>query len=430
MVQSLSRHLLIERLGQRGEGIAQTPDGPVYVPYALPGDEVRAIVDGERGVLGEIITPSPDRIAPFCPHYGQCGGCAVQALASSAYQVWKRELVVSALAHAGVECTVDELIDAHGAGRRRAAFHARMQTDALGRTRVECGFMRARSHDVINIDHCPILTPAMAAAPRVAAAIAQAMGSLGKPLDLWITALDDGLDVDVQGAGAIPDDLRRRLAALAAKLDLVRLSIHGETLIQTRPPRLAMGQASVEPPPGAFLQATAAGEEKLAELVMALAGKSRHVADLFAGVGTFTLRLAQGARVHAVESSPAAIEALRRAAGRLPRAKTVTAVQRDLFRRPLDAEELTPFDAVVLDPPRAGAQSQSQALAASHVPLVVAVSCNVQTFARDARILLDGGYELQRVTPIDQFRHSPHVELVAAFRKAPVSAPRQRRLLG
>ncbi len=424
-----ARPVRIGRLGLRGEGIAQTPDGPLYVSYALPGELVSVYVEGERGALEQVIEPSVDRIAPFCVHYAQCGGCAVQALAEPAYLAWKTGLVEAALANAGIETKVAPIIDAHGEGRRRAAFHARVQADALGRYSVVTGFMRARSHDIVQIDNCPILAPALQNAPAVAHAIARAMAGLGKPLDIWVTALDDGLDVDVHGSGEPPEEMRRALVDLAGRLELVRLSIHGTTLIVTRPPRLTIGPALVEPPPGAFLQATRAGEEALAALVLERIGKARRVADLYAGVGTFTHPLAQRAQVHAVEYAQASVDALQRAANLTPGAKSVTSQARDLARRPLDADELAEFDAVVFDPPRAGAEAQARELAKSKVPRVIAVSCNVQTFARDARILLDGGFELDGVAPVDQFRHSPHVELVAAFSRPKPAKPR-RRLLG
>jgi len=209
----------------------------------------------------------------------------------------------------------------------------------------------------------------------------------------------------------------------------VRLSIHGVPLIVNRPPRLTVGPALVEPPPGAFLQATRAGEHMLANLVLEHAGKARRIADLFAGIGTFTHPLAQRAQVHAVEFGKPAVEALQHSANRTTGAKPVTSQARDLYRRPLDPGELARFDAVVFDPPRAGAEAQARELGKSIVPRIVAVSCNAQTFARDARILLDGGYRLEGVTPVDQFRHSPHVELVAAFAR-PKAAASRRRLLG
>ena len=421
----------IERLGQRGEGVARTDKGLVFVPQALPGDVVRADVEGERGRLIEIVKPSPDRIAPFCRYFGACGGCAVQTLAFDTYAAWKRNIVVEALAHAKLDAPVAPLVDAHGEGRRRATFHSRVQRDALGRPTVETGFMRARAHDIIDIGECPVLAPQMAGAPRVAHAIALALVGLNKPLDILITATDTGLDVDFRGTGELDGPHRQKLLGEAERLDLARLSNHGSVLIERRAPQLEMGAAIIAPPPGAFLQATRAGEEALARLAAEAAGDARRAADLFAGVGTFALRLAEKAQVHAVEADKSALAALSLAAGRAsPALKPVSVETRDLQRRPMGAAELAGFDAVVFDPPRAGAEAQARELAKCAIPVLIAVSCNPQTFARDARILVDGGWTLESVTPVDQFRHSPHVELVATFRRPKPKGRGKGKLLG
>lgn len=421
----------IEKLGQRGEGVARADGGLVFVPHGLPGDVVRAEIDGERGRLLEVVAPSPDRIAPICSLYGACGGCAVQGLAPAPYAAWKRDLVLQAFAHAKIAVEAAALVDAHGEGRRRATFHARVRRDALGRGTVECGFMRARAHDIVDIDACPVLAPSMVDAPRAARALAVALAHLDKPLDILVTATDAGLDVDLRGCGQLDEASTARLVAQAARLDLARVSNHGTIVIERRAPHLAMGKALLTPPPGVFLQATRAGEETLARLAVEAVDGARRVADLFAGVGTFALRLAERSQVHAVESGKAALAALARAAGHAsPALKPVSVEARDLVRRPMSAEELAPFDAVVFDPPRAGAEAQARELARSQVPLVVAVSCNPQTLARDARILLDGGYALEKLTPVDQFRHSPHVEVVAAFQRPRPKGRRKGRLLG
>jgi 23S rRNA (uracil1939-C5)-methyltransferase len=430
MMFNLRRELTIDRLGQRGEGIAVTPDGNVFVPYALPGEAVIAEVDGERGKLAEVAAPSAERIAPFCPHYGICGGCAVQALAAPAYQAWKRSLLVEALSHAGLTPDIAPLVDAHGAGRRRATFHARFDRDPLGKVRMDVGFMRARAHDIVDLDVCPVLAPDMAGALPAAHLIARLLSSLLKPLDIVVTATLEGLDVDIRGTGALPPDVSRKLISIADRLDLARVANHGEVLVERRPPLLKMGNASVLPPAGVFLQATLAGEEALSRLVIEAVGPAKRVADLFAGVGTFALRLCARAEVHAVETEPLALAALTRAVPNTPGSRQVTTERRDLFRRPLAGGELANFDAVVFDPPRAGAQEQAQALAASAVMTVIAVSCNVQTFSRDAKILVDGGYTFERVTPVDQFRHSPHVEMVGVFRRVKTKQKKVRRLLG
>ncbi len=405
--------LVIDRLGHRGDGVAETPAGPLYVPYVLPGESVEVEpIPGhpDRRHVLRVEVESPERIAPICPHFGVCGGCALQHWDTARYRVWKRGLVVAALAQAGVEAPVADLVDAHGAGRRRAVFHTRRGTHDV----LQVGFAAYRAHHVVAIDRCPVLAPELAGAIEAAWALAEALGPQRKPLDIQVTASEPGLDVDVRGSGPLPPDLMTRLAALAQTHRLARLTRHGELIVQRAQPIVQMGRARVALPPGAFLQATAAGEEVLARLVVGYLSDAAAVADLFAGVGPFALRLAERARVHAVDSDAAAIAALRQASA-VPGFKPVETEVRDLFRRPLLAAELARFDAVVFDPPRQGAQAQARALAESKVPVVVAVSCNPATFARDARLLVDGGYRLLAVTPVDQFRYSAHVEIVARF---------------
>lgn len=416
----MRRTLVIERLGHRGEGIARTEEGLVFVPFALPGETVLAETEGARARLLEILEPSPERVSPYCDHFGRCGGCVAQALAPQAYAAWKRGLVETALRNAKLDIAVAPLSDAHGAGRRRVTFHARFDHGA-----VRLGFMQARSHDLVAIDACPLLEPGLARAPSVAAALAQALAAHGKPLDLSITATAGGLDVDLRGAGALEEGETRALIDLAERLDLARIANHGRLVALRRPPAIAVGDTLVVPPPGAFLQATAAGEAAIAAQVEAATAGAARIADLFCGVGAFALRLAARAQVTAIDLDAPAIEALDRAARAAMR--PVEARTRDLFRRPLIAEELARFDAIVFDPPRAGAQAQAREIARSSVAKVVAVSCDAQSFARDAAILQEAGYRAGAATPIDQFRHSPHVEIVALFeRKA--NAPRRRLL--
>jgi 23S rRNA (uracil1939-C5)-methyltransferase len=417
--------LTIERLGQRGEGVARTEQGNVFVPYAVPGDIVRAEIAGEFGRLVEVVTPSPDRETPFCPYYGTCGGCAIQGYREDAYREWKRALIVDALAHAGVDAAVDSLIDAHGEGRRRATFHARF--DSAGRVHV--GFMQARSHDLVAVDFCPLFAPSLDGAVAAARGIAEELASLRKPLDILVTATLAGLDIDVRGSGPLGEQNRQALIAAAECLDLARVANHGDVLVERKLPDLRVGRALVHLPPGAFLQATEKGESTLAELVLQAAAKSKRVADLFCGVGTFALRLAERAEVLAADGDAATLGALTQASRAAAGLRAIRTERRDLMRRPLSPEELKTSDAVVFDPPRAGADAQAHALAQSQVPLVIAVSCSAQSFARDAAILIGGGYRLERVTPVDQFRQSPHVEIVGVFRRAPANGRARRSLL-
>jgi len=412
----VTEQVTISGLGHRGDGIVATPSGPVYVPYTLPGEIVTVeSVAGhpDRRHLVHVDKPSHERAPPACKHFGVCGGCAMQHWSLAEYHLWKRSLVVEALAQANVVAPVADLIDAHGKGRRRAVLHARRGTHDL----LEVGFAAPRAHHIVAIDECPILAPELTGAVGIAWAIAEAIKPASKPLDIQVTATDSGLDVDVRGSGSLGAAQLSKLARVAETHKLARLTRHGELVAQREQPLLQIGRAKVPMPPGAFLQATVEGEHTLARLVASNVSKAKRVADLFAGVGTFALRLAEQARVVAADNDASAIKALERAAGSTSGIKPVEADQRDLFRRPFMAVELKNFDAVVFDPPRQGADAQARELAKSAVPVVVAVSCDASTFARDAKILIDGGYTLASVTPVDQFRYSHHVEIVAQLRK-------------
>ena len=406
--------LTVRRLGHRGDGVAETADGPVFVPYTLPGESIEVEhVPGhpDRRHLLRVEAASAERIDPICPHFGECGGCAVQHWRFENYRAWKRDILVQALRAVHLEAPVGELIDTHGKGRRRAVLHARRG----GRDILSVGFAAAREHRIVPIDRCPVLAPSMDGAIPAAWAIAEALGPVKKPLDIQVTATDTGLDVDVRGSGPLPPRRLGALARIAETLRLARLTRHGELVAQRVVPTLRIGKASVALPPGAFLQATVEGEVELARLVARYVGDAKVIADLFCGVGPFALRLAERARIRAADADTAAIEALRQAAANTSGLKPVEVEPRDLFRRPLAPDELKRIDAVVFDPPRQGAEAQARQLAASTVPIVVAVSCNAATFARDARLLADGGYTLTAVTPVDQFRYSPHVEIVGRF---------------
>jgi 23S rRNA (uracil1939-C5)-methyltransferase len=412
--EAMTERFTIVRLGHRGDGIAEGRDGPIYVPFALPGETITAeAVTGhpDRRHLLTVEAASPERAEPVCPHFGVCGGCALQHWQLPPQHDWKRGLVIEALRRHGLDPEVRPTIDAHGAGRRRATFHARRGTHDV----VEVGFAAPRAHHIVAIDRCPILVPSMADAIDVAWGISGVLEPGRKPLDIQVTASETGLDIDVRGSGPLPADRAAALAKVAETHRLARLTRHGEMIVQRAQPVLTMGRAQVPLPPGAFLQATAAGEEMLARLVREAAGKAKTVSDLFCGVGPFALRLAETARVTAIDSDAGAIAALTQAAKATQGLKPVEAQTRDLFRRPLVAQELKRFDAVVFDPPRQGAETQARELGRSAVPRVIAVSCDAMTFARDAEILIKGGYTIDHVTPVDQFRYSPHVEIVASF---------------
>jgi 23S rRNA (uracil1939-C5)-methyltransferase len=414
--RAVVERLIIDHVGHRGDGVAFADGQTVYVPYALAGEtvEVDALPDHpDRRRLLQVERASPQRVTPFCQHFAVCGGCAIQHWEAERYRAWKRDIVVETLAQAKLDCEVAPLIDAHGLGRRRITLHARMGTHDVLRV----GFAAANSHDIIPVDRCPILAPGLSGALDAGWAITEPLISIGKPLDIQITATDNGLDVDVRGSGPLPAATIAMLSPVAGQHRLARLTRHGELVLMRTPPTVTIGPARVTLPPGSFLQATAAGEEALAALVGEYCRRAKHIADLFCGVGPFALRLAAKSRISAFDTDAGAVTALRKAATSTPGLKPIKAENRDLFRRPLMPPELRDYDTIVFDPPRQGAQAQVKQLALSKVPVVIAVSCNVATFARDARILIDGGYGIEGVTPVDQFRHTPHVELVARFAK-------------
>jgi 23S rRNA (uracil1939-C5)-methyltransferase len=411
----------IVALDAHGHGL--TASGAA-VPCALPGERLLIGRDGKHANIIETLDTSTERAAPICRWFGTCGGCAAQHMSTSLYREWKRGLVIDALEREGVSAEVGALIDAHGAGRRRATFHARFphgQPD-------EIGFMRARSHDIIAIDNCPLFSPGMAGAIPAAHALGGDLRGLMKPLDIGVTATLDGLDIDLRGSGPLGRAEMQKLTQTADALDLARVSNHGEIVIERRPPRVAFGEALARLPPGGFLQATEAGEAWLADFALRALAGAKKVADLFCGAGAFALRLARSHEVSALDADPAAIAALARAAATTPGLHKLAAETRDLFRRPLRADELAAFDGALIDPPRAGALEQARALVASTLPLVVSISCNAATFARDARILIEGGFQVESVTPLDQFRFSAHVEIAAVFRR-PKPKARVRRFL-
>lgn len=394
--------VLIDSIGQHGDGIGEIGGERVYVPFTLPGERVEISREGERGTLLRIIEPSDERAEPVSPYFGVCGGCSLQHMNRETYASFKRGLVEIALQHAEVETVVRPLVDATGAGRRRATLHVR---------KAGAGYMRAKSHEVLDIDACPILVPTLS---RLAPRIARALQPIAGDCDASFTLTDTGIDLSVKSERKLKPVA---LSEFARTHRLARLTFNGDPVFMAQPPAIRMGKAMVEIPPASFLQATAAAEETLARLVIEGVGKAKAVADLFSGVGPFALRLAEGARVYAADNDRQGIAALVKAFNHVQGLKPVEMKVRDLFRDPLAPVELAPFDAVVFDPPRAGAEAQAKELARSKVKTVVAVSCEPKTFARDAAILIGGGYRVESVTPVDQFAWSTHVEVVGVFRR-------------
>lgn len=413
----MSGRLVISRLGAQGDGVADTAEGPVFVPFALPGETVTVAREKNRATLLAVLEESPLRVTPPCRHFGECGGCALQHLDHTAYLAWKREKVVEALAARRVEAPVAEIVPCAPQSRRRAVFSARR-----GDRGIVLGYNRALSHDLIDITECPILVPAIVDALPLLRHLAGIVAATRDAFRLTVTHTDSGLDIAVEGSGPLSETARRAAADFVIRERLARLTVDGEIVIEPVKPVVTFGPATVAPPPGAFLQAVASAEASMADLVTAHLAKAKRVADLFSGSGTFALRLAARSEVHAVEADAAALAALDRGFRFATGLRKVTVEKRDLFRRPLTFKELNLFDGVVFDPPRAGAEDQSKQIARSDVPKVAAVSCNPQTLARDLAILVEGGYRVLSVTPVDQFLWSPHVEAVALLEK-----PKRRR---
>lgn len=404
-------------MGARGDATAAGADGPIYAPFALPGERVRARVAGGRAEVVEILSPSTERQTPLCRHFGRCGGCQLQHWQETPYLAWKREQVVEALARRGLGgAIVDETIPAWGGGRRRAAFHAARQN---GQVRV--GFIERGGAKLTPIAQCPVLEPALEAVALRLAPLAELVLPQRGEITLHCLATDTGVDVAIKGAGR-PQALHRAgleaLSAAAATLGLARLAMDGETVVERVKPTLRMGRAPVQPPPGAFLQPTAEGEETLARLALDGLRGAQRVVDLFSGIGTFALRAAEFAEVTAAEADGDMLAALKKGAdsagGSL---KQVSILRRDLLRTPLSSLEMKKFDAAVIDPPRSGARLQAEQIARAPIRRVAYVSCDPASFARDVKVLIDHGFTLTRVTPVDQFRWSPHVEVVGALER-------------
>jgi 23S rRNA (uracil1939-C5)-methyltransferase len=408
----------IAALGPRGHGLGKAASGLVEVPFALPGEIVDAEVEGARARLLALRRSAPERVPAPCPHFGDCGGCTLQHFDHSAYAEWKRSLIVRALSKHGLAAPVLPLVDAHGAGRRRIVLHARLAPD--GEPRI--GFMAERSHDLVDIRNCLILAPDLEPALPAARDLARLLIPLSPTLDLQFTAVLGGLDCDIRGLPRKSSFPLAEAAKICARHRLLRLSLHREPMLALAHPSIDCGGVKVPLPPGAFLQATAAGEEMLSRFVVRHATGARRLADLFCGIGTFTLRLARQASVLAVDSDRAALGALSMAVRNAQGLKPVTTLRRNLFTEPLAANELDVFDHIVFDPPRQGAEAQARELARSRLHRVIAISCFPATFARDAAILVEGGYVLKEVLPVDQFKWSAHVELAAVFARA--SKPR------
>lgn len=414
--------LVVDSVGGRGDGIARHGEEQVFIPGTVPGEKVVVKIEGRRGdglaaSLLQILTPSPDRQEPPCRHYGSCGGCSLQHMGDAAYRDWKRGQLVEAMARAGFsQELIAPLVSVAPGSRRRAAF-----AFAKRRKQLHLGFNARASHQLVDLEDCLLLSPdLLALLPPLRAVLLQLLED-GSEGDAVATLTENGIDLLVEAEARLDLFDRETLAAFAEAQDLARLSWRRpgtgliEPLAHRKPAVVRFAGIGVEPPPGSFLQPSIEGERALASLVFDAVGAKGPVADLYCGCGSFSFPLAQKAQVHAVEGEEAPLRALKTAADHA--SSRLTTELRDLARRPLMPDELKKFQAVVFDPPRAGAAAQAEQLALGGPPLVVAVSCNPATLARDARILAKGGYVLKRATPVDQFPWSAHLEAVAVFER-------------
>ncbi|WP_108783765.1 class I SAM-dependent RNA methyltransferase [Pontivivens insulae] len=396
--------LTISKLGHRGDGIGRDAIGTEhFVPFTLPGE--RVLADPLR-----VLDPSVARVTPPCPQFGSCGGCVVQHASDDFVADWKVGIVRTALEAQGLPAPIAGIATSPEASRRRATFAGRRTKKT-----VSIGFHERASDRIVPVTGCRTVAPAVLATLPALEALVHAGASRKATLRLTVTASEAGPDIAVEGGKPTDPELVQTLLAIASDHDVARLSWSDETLATFRSPTQTFGPARVVPPAGAFLQATEHGQAALIAAVSDVIGDANRVVDLFAGCGTFTLPLAVGADVLALESEAPMLAALDAGWRGTPGLRKIVTKTRDLFRNPVPGANLRSFDAAVIDPPRAGALAQTEALAESGIPKVAAVSCNPVTFARDAAVLVNAGYSLDRVLVIDQFRWAAHVELVAAF---------------
>lgn len=415
--------ITIEELGARGDGIGRLADGTrVFVEGVLPGEKIQArMLDKERAVLINVVTPSSDRVTPPCPHFNVCGGCVLQHVGAAAYADFKKQTVMHALERAEVvPAVVDGPIVSASGSRRRATFAA----VKVGK-KVVMGFNERGSMKLVEIQTCTVLHPRIVKLLPALRDLLQKVIKVDKQkADITVTEANGQLDILITSPLTketwMPFPMLEAFQDFAEAQDIARLSwraavrTDSELILERKPFRVSLGAVAVVPPPGSFLQATEDGEAVLIRAVVdSMPDKAGKVADLYAGSGTFTFPLLEkGCHVHAVEGYKAALESLKTAGRTFP--KLTTAV-RDLSKDPLNAKELKEFDAVVVDPPREGAAPQMKILAEAGIPRIISVSCSAASFARDAAYLIEGGYKLEKLTIVDQFLWSHHIEMVGVF---------------
>lgn len=415
----------VDRLGRQGDGVAETAEAQLYIPLTLPGDRLRARVEKRVGggfratIVGPVRRQGHPRPAD-CGHFADCGGCAVQHVPEDLYADWKRGMVEAALRHRGLDgIEVAAVVSVPPGARRRAELKA---VRLPGRKGVKFGFMGRNSRRIVDVSHCPVLVPGLTALIGPVRDMLLELLAPRRTAAVHLTWTDSGADMVITLEETPDGEALSLLAGFAEAADIARLTWQGprsepELVALRRPPTVSFGGIAVTPPAGGFLQPTVEGEAILARAAAQAASGAGKVADLFCGCGALSLPLAHEAAVEAFDDDQAAVEAINQAVKLVQGVRPFAARCRDLFRNPVRADELAGFGAVLLDPPRAGAIAQVKELAGSGVPVVVMASCNPGTFARDARVLVDGGYNCRLVTPVDQFIWSPHIELVATFHR-------------
>lgn len=411
----LKTEIEITSLGSHGDGIGKLSSKKVFVPFSLVGETILITKKGDRARIDEIIKPSINRISPICSHFTRCGGCVAQHIDTDTYRSWKEDIVKTALLNQGLNVDLYPLIDAHGIGRRRVTLNVQVDKD-----KTQVGFMGKRSHDLLDFVECPILVDDLSEAKKISRLLSAPFKSFVQKLKINITAFDCGLDCNIQipkKHSKLDLNIRMDLARLALELDLARISVSDEIIAECRSPMIKYGNALVYPPPSCFLQATAKGECIIGDLVIDNAGSAHKIVDLFCGIGSFTLRLANTSSVLAADVNEHQIKSLSNALRYCQGLKPVITVVRDLYNDPYKAHELSKFDCAIFNPPRAGAKAQVIEISKSKISIVIAVSCDSASFARDTAILINGGYCLKKVIPIDQFKFTRHIEVVAVFKR-------------
>lgn len=406
--------LKIDHVGARGDGIAKTDKGPVFVPFALKGETVRVDLDKSRGIITELKSKSPDRVDPVCQHFQKCGGCVAQHMSDESYQSWKLDIAQQALDKSSIKHKIDHFLPCTIGERRRVVLTAERSNEDT-----KIGYLQAGSHDLVAISECPVAHPQIVEHLDLFREIAQIITPHYKTSQLTILLCENGFDIAVEASFSLKDATIHAVSQKATSSKTIkRLAFNGEVLVEIEPTVLTFGDTLIQVPSGSFVQASKRAELEMVELVTKHLKPCKKIVDLFSGSGTFTFPLAQKSAVHAVETSGPALNSIDRGFRSRQGLKPISTERRDLFRSPFVREDLKPYQGVIFDPPRAGAEAQSKQLArALNIKKVAAVSCNPTSLARDLELLVKGGFKIKSITAIDQFLWSTHVEMVALLER-------------